>query len=121
GESVNCGHLEVVSEWAGKSVHISFLNLHYLEHGSFAVSQSERIDPVALDELLKPIPSIALTAEGVTLRWPSRTDKTYQVFTSMNALGPWLPGPVFSGTGEELSFTDPDTGSPLKLYQVRTN
>jgi len=121
GESVNCGHIEVVSEWAGKSVRISFLNLHYLEHGSLAVSQSERIDPVALDALLRPIPSIALTAEGLTLRWPSCTEKTYQVFTSLNVLGPWLPGPVLSGTGEELSFTDPDITAPLKLYQVRMN
>lgn len=119
-ENINCGQTEVVNEWANKSLRMSLLNLHYLEHGSFAVSESERVDPVALHELLKPIPSIAITAQGVTLRWPSNPGRVYQVFTSPSVLGPWSPGPVLNGTGDELSFTDTDSLiSPIRLYQVR--
>lgn len=120
GETVNCGHEVVTNAWADLSLRISDLNLHYLEHGSLAASASERVDPVRLEAILRPTVTLATAPGRVTLRWPGRPGRIYRLFLSASALGPWTPGPVFTGDGSELVFADTDlAGHPQKFYQVR--
>lgn len=120
GEEVNCGHVVITNAWSGLSSRVSFMNLHFLEHGSLAASATERVDPILLDTILQPAVTIVAEAGGVTLRWLGQVGRTYQVFTSEEVSGGWTPGPTFSGAGSELVFTDADTaGRPRRFYQVR--
>jgi hypothetical protein len=59
GETVNMGYIEITN--TGKkvaSVGVSYLALHYMEHGSLAYEGKEGIsgivDPIQLDSVLSP-------------------------------------------------------------------
>jgi hypothetical protein len=120
GENVNCGHEVITNAWAGFSAQISYMNLHYLEHGSLAASATERVDPILLDTLLQPTVTIAAAENGLTLRWMGKLGRDYQLFTSDDVSGSWTPGPTFKGNGGELVFTDAGAaGKTRKFYQIR--
>jgi hypothetical protein len=120
GENINCGHEVITNAWAELSVQVSFMNLHYLEHGGLAASPTERVDPILLDTILQPVVTIKAREGGITLRWLGKARRTYQIFTSADIAGPWTPGPTFSADGTELVFTDTETaGRPRQFYQVR--
>jgi hypothetical protein len=73
-----------------------------------------------LEAILRPAVTLATEPNRVTLRWPGRPGRTYRLFLSASALGPWTAGPVFTGDGSELVFADTDlAGHPQKFYQVR--
>jgi hypothetical protein len=119
GESVNCGHVVITNTWTGLSLTVSYMNLHFLEHGSFAVSSSERVDPVRLEAILRPAVLIAVGDSQVTLRWSTRAGHQYQLFTAPEMTGPWTAGPVFQGDGTELVFTeDKPPDSSRKFYKI---
>jgi hypothetical protein len=119
GEDFNCGHVAITNAQTGLSLQVSYLNLHFLERGSFAVSASERVDPLQLEAVLRP--GVVIAAEGtqVTLRWKTRAGHRYQLFTASELSGPWTPGPVFQGDGTELVFTeDKPAGAARKFYKI---
>ncbi|MBN2507881.1 MAG: hypothetical protein JXQ71_14435 [Verrucomicrobia bacterium] len=119
GEMINCGHMEITNVWAELSVTLSYMNAHYLEHGSFAASLTERVDPVRLEAILQPAVCIACGEGGTTLRWLGKAGRTYQVYTAPALTGPWAEGPVFHGDGTELVFQEERNGDvPGRFYKV---
>ncbi len=119
GENLNCGHVVITNRQTELSLQISYLNLHFLEQGSFAVSASERVDPLQLEAVLRP--GVVIAAEGtqVTLRWQTRAGHQYQLFTASQLLGPWTAGPVFQGNGTEQEFAeDRPTGASCRFYKI---
>ena len=119
GENFNCGHVRITNTWAGLSLEVSYMNLHFLEHGSFAVSATERVDPVRLDAILQPAVLIVGGESQVILRWQSRAGHNYQLFTASDVAGPWRAGPVFHGDGTQLEFTeDQSTGTTRTFYKI---
>jgi len=119
GEEFNCGHVEVTNAWTGLSLRISYMNLHCLERGSFAVSATERVDPLRLEAILRPAVVIAAGESKVTLRWPTQSGHRYQIFTAPDLSGPWTPGPVLVGDGTELSFSEEKAaGAARKFYKI---
>jgi hypothetical protein len=98
---------------------MSYLNLHYLEHGSFAASATERVDPVLLEAILRPAVVIAAGQDRVDLRWMGKAGKSYQVFTAPDLSGPWTAGPISDGDGSELSFAEtPAEQTRQRFYKV---
>jgi len=109
----------ITNTWTGLSLTVSYMNLHFLEHGSFAVSANERVDPVRLEAILRPAVLIAVGNSQVTLRWPTRAGHEYQLFTAPEVTGPWTPGPVFQGDGTELVFSeDRPAGTVRRFYKI---
>lgn len=120
GESINCGHVTLVNSWANLSMEISFMNLHFLERGSLATSAGARIDPIQLTALLEPAVTLYWDEQGLRLRWRGLPGRTYQIYIAATVIGPWNPGPVFSGTGDMLTFDEPAAaGQPQRFCQVR--
>ncbi len=108
GEVVNCGHVGVTNPLTGLSMNIPYANLHFMERGSFAVPEAQRVDPLLLETILRPGIVIAAGENQVTLRWKGEVGKSYQVFTAEELSGPWTPGPILQGNGGELTFTTED-------------
>lgn len=119
GAAVNMGSLEVVNPRQDASLTLSYLNLHYLAHGSFAVSAHERVDPVRLDAMLRPTVMLAVGEAQITLRWRGRPGHLYQLYSAPHPTGPWTTGPLFHGTGAVLTFSeDPPAASTQKFYKI---
>ena len=119
GESVNMGHATISNPFTGLSMDISYLNLHFMEWGSLAVSEQERVDPILLEAILRPGVIIAVGENGTTLRWKGASGRTYQVFTASDPSGPWTPGPEFQGNGAELVYEDNgSSGTDSKFYKI---
>ncbi|HRT10614.1 MAG TPA: hypothetical protein P5233_19705, partial [Candidatus Paceibacterota bacterium] len=119
GAAVNMGSLEIVNLRQGPSLMLSYLNLHYLAHGSFAVSSTNRVDPVRLDRLLCPTVMMATGEAHITLRWRARPGHQYQLYTAPDPTGPWSNGPVFQGNGTVLTFEEEKpAGSTRKYYKI---
>jgi hypothetical protein len=118
-ETFNCGFVRVTNSWAELSLDISYMNLHFMEHGGFAVSPAERTDPVLLDAILRPAVLIVAQDRQVTLRWLGKTGRTYQVCTAPDVSGPWTDGPIFLGNDAEIVFTeDCPPGTERRFYRV---
>lgn len=120
GEEVNCGNVEVTNPLADLSIRISYMNLHFMERGSFAVSSEERVDPLLLEAILRPGVVVAAGQNQMTLRWKGAAGKKYQVLTAFDLSGPWTPNPhVFDGDGTELQYTDEAaSGTDRKFYKI---
>jgi len=119
GQTFNCGYVEIINAWAGLSLPISYMNLHFLERGSFAASPAERVDPLRLEGILRPAVLIAVAETRVTLRWMTRTGLIYQILTAPEVTGPWAAGQVFVGDGTEFTFTeDQAAGAPRRFYRI---
>lgn len=106
-EPINCGHVEVVNPWADLSMVVRYLDLHFMERGSFAVNADERVDPVRLEAILRPGVLIAAGKEGVTLRWFGKGGRQFQVWSAADLTGPWQAGPVMVGRDQDLEFVTP--------------
>ena len=104
GEEVNCGHIEVTNPLTGLSMNIPYMELHFMEFGSFAAGREQRVDPVLLDAILRPGVIIAAGGNQITLRWKGELGKSYQVFAAPELSGPWAAGPLLPGTGGEMSY-----------------
>jgi hypothetical protein len=118
GIDVNCGSVELIYPWAGIRTNLSYVQLHFLERGSLAVSAQERIDPLLLDTILQPGVLVRSAGNDATLRWKGKPGRHYQIYTAADLLGVWTPGPVFTGDGTELSFTDPAINPQRKFYKI---
>ena len=119
GEMINCGYVDITNSWSDLSAKISYLNLHFMEHGSFAASATARVDPLLLDAILRPAVMIAAGENEVTLRWLGKAGRSYQVLTAPDVSGPWSAGPIFQGDGREVTVAD---GKPAqqarKFYKI---
>jgi len=104
---VNRGHLTVCNPVADLYCKLPYVALHYLQHGALAVSAEERIDPVALQALLRPAVEVRLSGSRPELRWFGTFGRRYQVLKATDPVGPWEPGPIFVGQGNELIVVDP--------------
>jgi hypothetical protein len=107
GTAVNMGFLELVNRRENRTLPIPFMLLHYLQHGAFAVSAGEHVDPVALQALLRPVLEVRRSGSRPELRWFGTFGHHYQVSKATDPLGPWEPGPLFVGQGNELMYADP--------------
>jgi hypothetical protein len=116
---VNMGYLDLVSPGAHRTVAISFLQLHYLQHGALAVSAHESVDAADLQELLRPWADPPAVPGRAGLRWFGTFGRRYQVLTASEPAGPWSAGPVFLGHGQELVFEDPAaSASDRRFYRL---
>jgi hypothetical protein len=64
GEVVNMGIIEIVNPSSGESVLLPYIDLHFMEHGSFAndrMGEVERADPCAIDQVLGSPAYVPLT------------------------------------------------------------
>ncbi|MBM3879769.1 MAG: hypothetical protein FJ387_08625 [Verrucomicrobia bacterium] len=119
GEQVNMGHLEIVNPPARLTLDMPYLALHALRHGSFAVSEEQRLDPQSIEAALRMPVALALEASGPTLRWHGSSLRSYQVLSAPSLTGPWTLGPVFRGSGKELTYTDsPQPNAPRNFYRI---
>jgi hypothetical protein len=120
GEEINCGDVEVTNTPASLSVRIPYLNLHFLQRGSFAVSPEARLDPARLAALLHSGLRIRLEGGRPTLRWAGALGRAYQVMSAPDLSGPWTAGQVLEGTGAEMVFRDETaTGAPRRFYYLQ--
>jgi hypothetical protein len=103
-EEVNCGHIEVTNPLTGLSINIPYVELHFMEFGSFAAGREQRVDPVLLDPILRPGVVIAAGENQISLRWKGELGKSYQVFSATDLSGPWTAGPVLPGNGGDMSY-----------------
>jgi hypothetical protein len=118
-ENVDRGSVTLTNSLAGLGMNISYTNLHYLEHGSFAVSSGQRINPLLLEAILRPGVRIAARGGQVTLRWFLNLGQTCQLYSAPALSGPWTAGPVFSGDGNEIVFSEPiPTGPAWRFYRI---
>jgi hypothetical protein len=119
-ESVNCGRLDIIHPWADLQQSISFLGLHFLEHGSFAVAQDDRIDPLGLETLISPGVAVVRNGSDVKLRWLGKTGRHYEVLAGPDVLGPWASLGTWTGDGTPIVFTDSgSTQASGRFYQIR--
>jgi uncharacterized protein (UPF0212 family) len=118
GRQVNMGWVELINSSANLKLDLSYLNLHFMEHGSLAVSATTRVDPLQLEALLRGKVSVSVQANHATLRWLGETGLTYQVLSASEVTGPWSPGPTFQGDGKEIEYTDTDSATARKFYRV---
>jgi hypothetical protein len=112
------GWVELINSSANLKLDLSYLNLHFMEHGSLAVSATTRVDPLQLEALLRGKVSVSVQANHATLRWLGETGLTYQVLSASEVTGPWSPGPTFQGDGKEIEYTDTDSATARKFYRV---
>lgn len=118
-ETVNCGFLEITNSWTGQCLRISYMNMHYLEQGSFAVSTTERVDPLLLDAILRPAVIIQATDAEVKLRWSTQAGHVYELSTAQAISGPWTLNSTFQGDGNEIVFTESKPAGPLcRFYKL---
>lgn len=119
GTMVNMGWLEVVNPNEHLSMDIPYLHLHFLEQGSFTISNSEHLDPVRLSALLRLPVEIAANNGLITLRWTGLTQHTYRVFSAATEAGPWTLEASLDGNGTELVYTENQPkGLGQKIYMV---
>jgi len=121
GEELNCGNIEITNPLTDLSIAISYMNLHFMEMGSFAASAEERVDPLLLESVLRPGVVVTAMENQMTLTWKGAVGKKYQVFTAADPSGPWAEGPIFDGDGTELVYTDDGTsGASSRFYKILT-
>lgn len=123
GTNINMGFVNICNPRAELSLSIPYVALHYLEHDSFSFAGSihqGRADACRLlDVLFRPELNIAADETNVTLRWPGKAGRIYQVFIAPDIAGPWSPGPIFVGNGTELVFSDSKVADgPGRFYKV---
>jgi hypothetical protein len=106
GEPINMGYLELVQPRTNVRMDVSFMALHFMELGSFAVAEHERIDPLRLEAILRP-GVILCAGEGcIRLRWRGEPETHYRVQTGPGPRGPWTDGPEYVGDGSMIMYTD---------------
>ena len=110
GELIDMGHLEIVQPLADLRMTVSFVALHYLQLGSFAVSEAERIDPFHLEAILRPGVILCAGKDCVRLRWRGAPGMHYRVQTGTGPQGPWTDGSEYVGDGSMIVHTDSDCG-----------
>lgn len=119
GTEINCGHVIVTNPWAGLSAQATYLQLHFMERGSFGPSVDNRADPVQVQAVLRPSINLAVAQDAATLTWIGQTGRHYQVFLATDIAGPWTPGPVFVGNGSPQTFSDTSTAGPnTRFYKI---
>ncbi len=119
GEEVNCGHVEITNPLTGLSITISYMELHFMDFGSFAASREERVDPLLLESVLRPGVVVTTGENPMTLKWKGAVGKQYQVYAADSPGGPWTAGPVFGGDGSEIVYDDAGAlGSGHKFYKI---
>lgn len=122
GEEINCGFLEVINPWAGLSLGVPYLNLHFLAHGGFLPPEGVRTDPLLLDAILEPGVVIAIHDQQVSLRWKGLPGRTYHTFTAEEITGPWTPGPGFLGDGTDLILEPPrEQASGRQFFKITSS
>lgn len=121
GLNVNMGHVELVAPGATPGREISYLLLHYLQHGSFAISPEERVDPLDLMAQLRPVARAQMDASRPQLRWMGRAGQRYEVLAADDASGPWVSAATYAGLDAELVFEETAaTGAGRRFYRLRT-
>jgi hypothetical protein len=116
GTAVNMGFLELVNRRENRVLAISFMLLHYVQHGAFAVSPEESVDPVDLQALLRPALEVEPSGSRTELRWFGTFGRRYQVFRATDLAGSWEPGPIFVGQGNELRVVNPATQADERRF-----
>lgn len=119
-ENINCGFCDLINPWADLRQSMSYLNLHYLEHGSFAVTPDQRIDPLALQALLDSGVSVVRKGSQIELGWLGKAGRHYEILTGSSATGPWTFAAQFTGDGTQIQYTDSESDrSSARFYQIR--
>jgi len=96
-----------LSRFQHDAFELACVALHYLQHGALAVSPEECVDPVDLQALLRPGLELRRSGSRPELRWFGTFGRHYQVSKATDPVGPWEPGPILSGQGNELMYADP--------------
>jgi len=119
GQSINMGYVEVVNPARHLTLEIPYLTLHFMEHGSFLPSPGKRLDPIALDAILRPVVVVASESGRVSLCWLGQAGCTYRIESAAELGGPWEQGQVFYGEGGELRFEEAvEATAGRRFYRV---
>lgn len=119
GTAVNMGFLELFSPGQAGSLRLSFLQLHFLQHGGWAVSDQEFVDPADLQERLRPAAVMQRPPDRLELRWLGAPGRRYEVRGAADPAGPWTTEATFQGQGSELLYrVDVPTPSARRFYRL---
>lgn len=116
GTAVNRGCLELFSPGQEQPLSLSFLQLHFLQHGAWAVSEQECIDPADFQERLRPAAALQRETDHLELRWHGAPGRRYEVQTAAEPTGPWTTEAVLLGQGNELVYRVRAETSPVRRF-----
>ncbi|MGC8744092.1 MAG: hypothetical protein ACP5T0_09455 [Verrucomicrobiia bacterium] len=121
GESINMGYIEIINKPRNSTLNLSYLSLHYLEHGSFINTAERYINPVELSDAFKDSITFASAPSGLKFKWKGEAGRKYIVYISDDLFGGWEKYCEFNGDGEEIEFTYSQPGtSPSKFFKIST-
>jgi hypothetical protein len=113
------GFIELVCPHEQRSLNLSFLQLHVLQHGSYGGSATDRVDPLELRALLRPAVNLQANLSTTELRWFGAAGQLYRIETASDPAGPWTGLATWPGPATELQFVEPFNSQPShRFYRV---
>ncbi|MCX7871833.1 MAG: hypothetical protein N2487_00950 [Verrucomicrobiae bacterium] len=110
-DSINMGYIEIINNERGFYRNISYLELHFLEHGSMAISENGYISPIQLSEIFKPPVVFSTAGNGVKFKWKGDAGKKYAILAAEKIEGPWSIYNIYEGNDMEIEIIEPNTAN----------
>lgn len=114
---INMGYIEIINKERNINFQISYLNLHFLEHGSFAISDGNYISPLSLSDVFRPSVTFSVSSSGFKFKWLGESGKRYLLLVSENISGPWSVYGLYEGADKEIEIDEP-TRENSKFYRI---
>lgn len=117
GNTINMGFIEIINRDRQINWKISYLKLHFLEHGSLSTPDGDYTSPMCFSELFKANITLSRSATGVKFRWLGEYGKKYAVLVSETLNGPWSILSIHEGADKEIEINESST-SEKKFFRI---
>jgi hypothetical protein len=115
--TVNMGYIEIINKERNINWQVSYLRLHFLEHGSLSMPGDDYVSPLLLSELFKASVIFSSSPTGFRFTWKGESGKRYIVFYSENINGPWSVYGLYEGADKDIEINE-QSNEGKKFYRI---